>query len=190
VSLNHPRSCATFAPSRLHHRRLFHSTGPLLRRHPAWQPGQAQTAAEGGADRRSAKNAAAPLPRGVMGSPPKPAQTEIRHPAVLAGRFTAAGGAATYRVDQANCQVNQSSRGLSLPLFSQVNRATRTPRVDTRPPANERAVEGVVRLLTPITSAAPTMADRATVAVPDRLMASPCHHEGCYDQKQEPNCNR
>jgi hypothetical protein len=50
-----------------------------MRHHPAWQPGQAEIAAEGGADRRSAKiadgpmnqsreahplGAAAPLPRG------------------------------------------------------------------------------------------------------------------------------
>jgi hypothetical protein len=58
--------------------------------HPAWQPEQAQTAAEGGADRRSAKNArlphgliarsaplsaAAPLPRG--GHEATPAQLRL-----------------------------------------------------------------------------------------------------------------
>src|SRR6266508_2346493 len=34
---------------------------PVLRHHPAWQPGQALIAAEGGADRRSAKIAAVPM---------------------------------------------------------------------------------------------------------------------------------
>jgi hypothetical protein len=35
-----------------------------LRYHAVWQPGQVQTAAGGGAGRRSAKNAAAPINRG------------------------------------------------------------------------------------------------------------------------------
>jgi hypothetical protein len=33
----------------------------ILRHHSKWQPGQAEIAAEGGAGRRSAKNAAAPI---------------------------------------------------------------------------------------------------------------------------------
>jgi hypothetical protein len=37
------------------------SSTALVRHHRAWQPGQAETAAAGGADRRSAKNAAAPM---------------------------------------------------------------------------------------------------------------------------------
>ena len=35
----------------------------LMLHHPAWQPGQAEMAAGGGADRRSAQIAAAPVPR-------------------------------------------------------------------------------------------------------------------------------
>jgi len=41
--------------------RLRQAQQGALRYHPECQPGQARTAAEGGADRRSAKNAAAPI---------------------------------------------------------------------------------------------------------------------------------
>jgi hypothetical protein len=59
----------------------------VMRYHPAWQPGQAEIAAAGGADRRSAKNAAAPMDQSREAHPCGAAAPLPRGGHELAGAF-------------------------------------------------------------------------------------------------------